>query len=59
MPAIEVGRICVKKKGRDAGNEVVITKIIDNNFVLVKPAKGKGKERRCAIIHLEPTLRKI
>lgn len=56
MAAIEEGRICVKRKGRDSGEEVTITKVIDDNFAMVKDAKGK--ESRVAIVHLEPTPRK-
>ncbi|MCX8194643.1 MAG: 50S ribosomal protein L14e [Candidatus Micrarchaeota archaeon] len=56
MAAISVGRVCVKLKGRDAGEKVVITKIIDKNFVMVRSAaRKKNPERRCAIVHLEPT----
>ncbi|MCX8175060.1 MAG: 50S ribosomal protein L14e [Candidatus Micrarchaeota archaeon] len=56
MPAIQVGRICIKTKGRDAGEKVVITKVIDENFVMVRSQSRKGKpERRCAVKHLEPT----
>ena len=56
MAAIEEGRICVKKMGKDSGEEVTITKVIDSNFVMVKDAKGK--ETRVGIRHLEPTSRK-
>ena len=35
MPAIEIGRICVKNAGRLAGRKCVIVDIIDENFVLV------------------------
>lgn len=56
MAAIEEGRICIKKMGKDSGDEVVITKIIDDNFVMVKGAKGN--ESRVSIRHLEPTSRK-
>lgn len=56
MAAIEVGRICVKKMGRESGEEVTITKIVDDNFVMAKNAKGK--ESRVSIRHLEPTSRK-
>jgi len=54
MSAIKQGRICVKIAGRDAGEKVVITKVVDGNFVMVKSPKRK-KERRCSIRHLEPT----
>lgn len=56
MAAIEEGRICIKNMGRDSGEEVVITKIVDGNFVMVKDAKGK--ESKVSIRHLEPTSRK-
>ncbi|MFA4983524.1 MAG: 50S ribosomal protein L14e [Candidatus Micrarchaeia archaeon] len=55
MAAIQVGRVCVKTKGRDSGEKVVVTKVIDGNFVMVRsPARKKG-ERKCAVLHLEPT----
>lgn len=53
MAAIEKGRVCVKKTGNDAGEEVVIIKILDNNFVTVK--NKKGKESKASVLHLEPT----
>ncbi|MFN3910111.1 MAG: KOW motif-containing protein [Candidatus Anstonellaceae archaeon] len=54
MSAIKEGRICIKLTGRDAGQKVIITKIIDKNFVMIKSPIRK-KERKCAITHLEPT----
>ncbi|BFH73449.1 50S ribosomal protein L14e [Sulfurisphaera javensis] len=61
MPAIEVGRICVKTRGREAGKKCVIVDIIDENFVLVTGPKdiNKVKRRRVNILHLEPTDKKI
>ncbi len=50
--AISVGKKYVKKRGRDKGEEMEITKIFDSNFVMVK--NEKGKESKCAIMHLEP-----
>lgn len=52
MPAIEVGRKCMKTRGRKASQEVTITKTIDSSFVEVKYANGKTK--RCNIKDLEP-----
>ncbi|MEW5997079.1 MAG: 50S ribosomal protein L14e [Candidatus Micrarchaeota archaeon] len=52
MAAIEVGKVCLMKFGRRSGEEVTITKILDENFVMVKDAKGK--EKRANIKHLEP-----
>jgi len=61
MPAIEVGRICVKTRGREVGKKCVIVDIIDDNFVLVTGPKdiNKVKRRRVNILHLEPTDKKI
>ena len=56
MAAIDVGRVCVLITGRRAGEEVVVTKVIDDNFVTVKTKKGK--ERKSSIRHLEPTNKK-
>jgi len=54
---IEVGRVCVKLAGREAGKRCVIVDIVDNNFVIV--SGPKVKRRRCNIAHLEPTDKKI
>jgi large subunit ribosomal protein L14e len=55
MPAIQVGRVCIKLKGRDSGEKVVVTKVIDDSFVMIRsPARKKG-DRKCAVMHLEPT----
>ena len=61
MPAIEVGRICVKITGREAGRRCVIVDIVDKNFVLITgPRKVSGvKRRRVNVNHLEPTQAKI
>ena len=57
MPAIEVGRICVKIRGREAGRRCVILDIIDKNFVLVTGPKNVTgvRRRRANINHLKPT----
>lgn len=61
MPVIEIGRICVKLRGREAGKKCVIVDIIDNNFVLVTGPKNVNgvKRRRVNILHIEPTDKKI
>jgi large subunit ribosomal protein L14e len=52
MALIEVGRVCVKKYGRDAGSRAVVMKVLDNNFVNVVTAVRR-KEGRCNANHLE------
>jgi len=61
MPAIEVGRICVKIAGREAGRKCVIVDIIDENFVLITgPKQLTGvKRRRCNVNHIEVLDKKI
>jgi len=55
MAAIEVGRVCVKLAGRDAGRYCVITSVRDKNFVEVTgPKKVTGvRRKRVNITHLE------
>ncbi|WP_414469311.1 50S ribosomal protein L14e [Methanobacterium sp. ACI-7] len=52
MPAIEVGRVCVKISGREAGEKCAIVEVIDDKFVEVVGTNIKN--RRCNIKHLEP-----
>jgi large subunit ribosomal protein L14e len=61
MPAMEIGRICVKTAGREAGHKCVIVDMIDKNFVLITGPKSinKLKRRRANIKQLEPTNEKI
>jgi large subunit ribosomal protein L14e len=56
MPAAEVGRICVKLSGREAGRKCVIVDVADKNFVLITgPKEVTGvKRRRANINHIEP-----
>ncbi len=61
MPAIEVGRICVKISGREAGRKCVIVDVIDENYVLITGPKSLTgvKRRRCNINHIEVLDKKI
>lgn len=61
MPAVEVGRICVKVVGREAGKRCVIADVVDKNFVLITGPKTVSgiKRRRVNVNHLEPTGQKI
>lgn len=57
MATLEVGRVCVKTAGREAGKFSVVLKKIDEQFVLITGPKllTGVKRRRCNINHLEPT----
>jgi large subunit ribosomal protein L14e len=61
MPAIEVGRLCVKQLGRENGKKCVIIDVMDKSFVLVTgPKKVTGvKRRRVNINHIMPLQDKI
>ncbi len=61
MPAIEVGRICVKVTGREAGKKCVIVDVMDKSFILISgPKKVTGvRRRRANVNHVEPLLDKI
>lgn len=49
---MEIGRVCIKKYGRDAGSRAVVVKILDNGFVNVVTGV-RPKERKCNPKHLE------
>ncbi len=61
MPAIEVGRICVKQAGRENKKKCVVIDLMDKSFVLVTgPKKLTGvKRRRVNLNHLAPLEDKI
>jgi large subunit ribosomal protein L14e len=61
VPAIEVGRICVKLTGREAGRKCVIVDVMDKSFILITgPKTVTGvKRRRVNINHIEPFQDKI
>jgi large subunit ribosomal protein L14e len=61
MPAIEVGRICVKQAGREIGKKCVVIDVMDKSFVLVTgPKKVTGiKRRRVNINHVMPLQDKV
>lgn len=61
MTTLDIGRICIKIAGREAGKLCVIVKNIDDNFVLITGPKSMTsvKRRRCNINHLEPLETKI
>jgi large subunit ribosomal protein L14e len=61
MPAFEVGRICVKIAGRDAGKRCIIVDLMDKNFALVTgPKQVTGvRRRRVNVNHLKPLEEKL
>ena len=47
----DVGRVCVKIAGRDAGQKCVVVEVLDDKYVLVD---GMTRRRKCNKVHLEP-----
>ena len=52
----DVGRVCVKLAGRDAGKKCVIVDTLDNGYVLID---GETRRRKCNTAHLEPTQQSV
>ena len=48
---IDVGQICIKIAGRDAGKTCVVIEKIDNTYVMID---GQTRRKKCNIMHLEP-----
>ncbi len=48
---LDIGSVCVKIAGRDAGKKCVVIDLIGKNFVLVD---GETRRRKCNSVHLEP-----
>jgi large subunit ribosomal protein L14e len=61
VPAIEVGRICIKQAGREIGQKCVVIDVMDKSFILVTgPKKLTGiKRRRVNLNHVSPLEDKI
>ncbi len=61
MGLIEVGRVCIKTAGREAGKKCVVVKIIDKNFVEITGPKDLTgiRRRRVNVKHLLPLPLKI
>ncbi|MFX1509764.1 MAG: 50S ribosomal protein L14e [Promethearchaeota archaeon] len=61
MSLVEVGRVCVKTRGRETGKKCVVVERVDKNFVLVSgPQEISGvRRRRVNVDHLDPTKKKV
>jgi large subunit ribosomal protein L14e len=56
VSAIQIGRICIKTKGREAGKKCIIIDIIDKSFLLITGPKALSgvKRRRVNLNHVRP-----
>jgi len=61
VTAIDVGRICIKLTGREAGRKCVIVDTVDKSFVLITGPKNVSgvKRRRVNVTHIEPLQDKV
>jgi large subunit ribosomal protein L14e len=57
----EIGRVCMKTAGREAGRYCVVLKKEEPGFVLITGPKSltKVKRRKCNVHHLEPMVKKV
>lgn len=53
---IEIGRVCVKIAGRDAGLKCVVVDDLGKSMVLID---GQTRRRKCNVSHLEPLAQKL
>ncbi|MEM2208159.1 MAG: 50S ribosomal protein L14e [Sulfolobales archaeon] len=61
MPVVEVGRICVKIAGREAGRKAVVVDLVDDNFIVVTGPKSLTgvKRRKVNVKHVEILDKKV
>jgi ribosomal protein L14E/L6E/L27E len=52
VSVIQQGKQYTLTKGRRAGEKVIVSKVVDERFVVIKTQKGK--ERKCSVNHLNP-----
>lgn len=51
-----VGRVCIKTAGRDAGNYCAIIEVLDDKFVMID---GLTRRRKVNVSHIEPTTKTV
>lgn len=51
-----VGRLCMKVAGRDAGKYCVVVDVLDDHYVLVD---GETRRRKVNVLHVEPLDRTV
>ncbi|MFX0059723.1 MAG: 50S ribosomal protein L14e [Candidatus Hodarchaeota archaeon] len=57
MSVYDIGRVCVKTMGREAGKYCVVVDVIDKNYILIDGLKVR--RRRTNYKHIEPTSESI
>ena len=54
---MEIGQVCIKTRGREAGRKIVVLSEIKEGKVLIDGEKVK--RRQCNVMHLFPLKQKI
>ena len=57
MSVYDIGKVCVKTMGREAGHYCIIVDVIDKNYILIDGMKIR--RRRVNYNHIEPTTESI
>lgn len=53
---IEIGKLCIKTAGRDAGKKCTIIEVLDDTFIMID---GETRRKKCNMLHLEELEEKI
>jgi len=53
---VDIGRVCVKIAGRDAGKKCVIVDVLGKEMVMID---GETRRRKCNLAHIEPLDKKV
>jgi len=53
---IEIGQVCIKIAGRDAGKLCAVIDTIDDRYVVIE---GATRRKKCNVRHLEPMIKKL
>jgi large subunit ribosomal protein L14e len=61
MPAVEVGRLCVKTAGRENGKKCVVVDVMDKSFAMITGPKAVTgvKRKRVNLSHIMPLQERI
>lgn len=61
MPAVEVGRLCVKTAGRENGKKCVVVDVMDKSFAMITGPKAVTgvKRKRVNLSHIMPLQTRI
>ncbi len=53
---VDIGRVCVKIAGRDAGKKCIVVDVLGKEMVMID---GETRRRKCNLAHIEPLDKKV